>query len=377
MHNKKAPSILYIITKLELGGAQKICLSLFKNNKKNYLFTGAEGILLSKVIKNPRVTVFKHFVREVSFTSFFKELKNFKDLIIKIKTLKKSHPNLIVHTHSTKAGIIGRWAALCAGIKNKVHTVHGFGFHDYQARSSWLLHFTLEWLTALITTRYICVSQKDAQYGSAHLPFFKKNHTLIRAAVDDTFFIPSIKRDYSTQPFIIGTLSCFKPQKNLHDLLNAFLQTHQEYPYIHLMIIGDGYQRLEIETWIVKNNLTSVITLLGWQSDVKKHMLGWNTFALSSLWEGLPCAVIEARLMKLPVVSYDVGGIAEIIHHEKNGLVCPVKNTQMLKNAFIRLIQNKSFYKKLSEHNEDLSAFAQASMLKQHKHLYKSLHKTS
>ena len=128
---KREPHILYIITKLELGGAQKVCVTLFKHLRialGTHLISGDQGALVQEVAKETDVHLLPSLKREVSFFSLFNEIKNFFKLIQLIKKLKQKHPDLIVHTHSTKAGLIVRWAAFFAGVKTRIHTVYGFAF---------------------------------------------------------------------------------------------------------------------------------------------------------------------------------------------------------------------------------------------------------
>ena len=178
MEKENRLHVLYILTKLELGGAQKVCLSLLKGiskyGLKSSLISGSEGVLTSEVQTHNSVFFLKSFKREVGIKTIFSEFKTFFQMISQIKKLKKQSPNLIIHTHSTKAGIMGRWAAFFAGVKTRIHTVHGFGFHDHQLRIIWLIHFILEYLTSFITTHYVCVSNLDMQTGNRLLHNFAK-----------------------------------------------------------------------------------------------------------------------------------------------------------------------------------------------------------
>jgi glycosyltransferase involved in cell wall biosynthesis len=394
MKQKDYIHVVYIITKLELGGAQKVCLELFKGlqnaNISSHLISGAQGTLVDTVKHNEQVILLDTFKREFSFSAIVHELQCLWDLIIQLRSLKKAHPTIFVHTHSTKAGIIGRWAAWCAGIKTRIHTIHGYGFHNHQSWLLWIPLYVLELITSIITTHYICVSSADVTTGTQLFPFFARKHSLIRAAVDQQqFYIPARRtsmdvdivdespmRTSSKTTFTFGTISCFKPQKNLFDLLNAFALVHQHNPHTRLEIIGDGTQRPAIEQWIKDHNLTQVIILHGWQAHVAPIMLTWNAFTLSSLWEGLPCAIIEARLLKLPVISYDTGGIKDIILHEKNGLLYTQKDWRALGHGMLAITHDKTLYTKLQKHADDLSAFKTTHMLNMHIELYTQLTNT-
>ncbi|NCX96784.1 MAG: glycosyltransferase, partial [Chitinophagia bacterium] len=307
--------------------------------------------------------------REVGFS----EITAFIQMISTIKQLKKKYPNLIVHTHSTKAGYLGRWAAWFAGVKQRVHTVHGFGFHEHQSLLGYIVAYLLELLTNIITSHYVCVSSKDVATGVRVLPFFSKKYSLIRAAIDEQRFIPAQITKMPSEHFIFGTVACFKKQKNIFDLLDAFSYAYSKNQSIRLEIIGDGFLRPKIEQWIKRHNLTEHITLHGWQSQVSTIMQGWHAFVLSSLWEGLPCAVVEARFLKLPVITYNVGGISDIISHGNNGLLYNPLDKKGLAEGMLTLSQDKNLYNALHNHQEDLKPFTTAQMIKDHTTLYQSL----
>jgi len=381
MKNKKEIQVLYIITKLELGGAQKVCLSLLdgmhNNGYNSFLISGKNGHFVKNVKFNENVYLLKNFKRNVSIIYIYLELKNLFEVIKKIKKLKRKNPNLIVHTHSTKAGLVGRWAAFFAGIKRRIHTVHGYGFHKHQNKIAWLATYFLEWITCLITSHYICVSSEDVKIGIKLFPNFAKKHSIIRAAVNwKKFYLPTRKTKPFPElkkPFIFGTISCFKKQKNLFDLFRAFEHAYSQNTNIQLEVIGDGELRPKFEKWIHSRGLKNKIVLHGFQEDVAKFMIEWNAFALSSLWEGLPCAIVEARLLKLPILCYKTGGIHDVVTNGENGFLYKQGNWKELSNGMLAISANRYLYKKLQEHKEDLSDFNDKQMIKQHIQLYKQL----
>lgn len=390
---KSKIAIIHIITKLELGGAQKIALALLdgcnESNKDTYLISGAKGTLVDHVKDNPNIILLDTLVREVSIKNFlWLELKNFLKLVFTLRRFKKKYSQIIVHTHSTKAGLVGRWAAFFAGIKQRVHTIHGFGFNDHQR---WIIRWSiisLEWITSLITTKFICVSSKDAQTGVKLFPRFSKKHEIIRAAIDtEKFFIPAKKIDSSIhpakatswpaesdKPFIFGTVSAFtQPGKNIPEMIRAFKYVHNHNPNTRLEIIGDGILRPVIEQAIEFHKLESQIALHGWQDNVAPLMAPWNAFVMSSLWEGLPCAVVEARMLNLPVIAYDTGGISDVIEHGKNGYLYSQKYWLNLARGMLELSTQPELTQKLSSYNDDLSNFTYPAMVDQHLKLYESL----
>lgn len=374
---KKELHVLYIITKLELGGAQKVCLSLFQglrtHNHKSFLISGKEGPLVSSVTNGEGICLLGQLKREVSFLTMYNELSLFMHLFCYIRLLKKQYPDLIVHTHSTKAGLIGRWAAFFAHVSTRIHTVHGFGFHPYQNKIAWLINYMLEFFTSYITTHYICVSSSDIQTGKKLLSFFASKHSLIRAAASVPTNIIDRGKKRDGQLFVFGTVSCFKRQKNLIDLFSAFALCLEKNSNIHLEVIGDGLLRTKLESWIEKHNLKQHITLLGWRNNISDYLNRWDAFALTSLWEGLPCAIVEARYFKLPVITYNVGGISDIIFHKQNGFLCPPSNVMLFASYMIQLLNDPVMYHKLSTFNDQLHDFQPSSMIKAHLALYQYL----
>jgi glycosyltransferase involved in cell wall biosynthesis len=374
---KKEICVLYIITKLELGGAQKICLSLFEQLQSightSFLISGKQGILTSSISKRDNIILLDNFKREIGIKTLIKDVKTFIMLVSQIHQLRKKFPHLIVHTHSTKAGLLGRWAAFFAGTKTRIHTVHGFGFHPYQKKIGWLINYMFELATSIITSHYICVSSFDVKTGIKLIPKFTQKHSIIRAAVNQQLFIPAWRTKATKIPFIFGTISCFKKQKNLFDLFEAFKQCKQKNPEVKLEVIGDGHLRIDLEQWITKNNMKESIILHGWQHNVSRYLSQWHAFVLSSLWEGLPCAVIEARLLRLPVISYDTGGIHDVIYHEKNGLLAKPTYITELAQHMINISADLKFASQLQNYRDDLTDFDQKEMLQKHIELYRLL----
>lgn len=390
--NQNKLNILYIITKLELGGAQKVCLELCKSlqaaGHKTCLISGAEGQLVAQlpnyIPEQSQIILLPSFKREVSLKNLWLELKNFNNLVLQIRQLKKTYPDLIVHAHSTKAGLLGRWAALFAGVKKRVYTIHGYGFNQYQPKLVALIIYLLELITSLITTDYVCVSELDLKTGVKLFPGFKRKAQLIRAGVDDQLFVAAKVCDFQSvhgeypvgvyRTITFGTVACFKPQKNLFDLLRAFqhLKILDPVNNYKLEIIGDGELRLAIETWISAHNLQNDIILHGWQApeNLPKIMAQWHCFTLSSLWEGLPCAIVEARCLKLPVLAYNTGGISEIIFNTKNGFLYPQGDWLGLAHGMYNLSHDHVLYQKLSSYPDDLSSYSYSYMAQAHIELY-------
>ncbi len=157
-------TVVHIITKLELGGAQQNTLFTVANLERSkyepVLISGTEGILVedAKKLKDVKVYLITELVREIRP---FKDVISFLKIRRILKELKKPRSNIIVHTHSSKAGILGRWAARVAGINLIIHSVHGFSFNDYQPSFLRAFYIFIERVTSLVTTKFIAVSKAN------------------------------------------------------------------------------------------------------------------------------------------------------------------------------------------------------------------------
>lgn len=322
--------IVYIITKMELGGAQKICLALFDHfSPKAYLLSAPEGLLVENLLTNKRFFSIKNFCRQINF---YRDILAFFEIYIILRRLKKKHSKILVHTHSSKAGILGRLAAKLARVDKIVHTVHGFGFSVGQSWSANFVFKSLEQIFLFITDVVIFVSMRDLKTGQSFYGLGTKA-VLIRAAIENKTFskqrylaFKKRKINVCRRRIIIGVIACFKPQKNLLDLLRMFYLLNRmigDDVKLILEIIGDGEQRDSLMKFVRKNNLVHNVLFRGWQKNVVMFMRNWNIFCLTSLWEGLPCALVQAQMLGIWACCYDTGGISEVLVHESLGEVVP------------------------------------------------------
>ena len=284
--------VAVIITKLELGGAQKvaisICEKLDKTKFETVLICGCGGILDEETKNKIRVIFVKDLIREIN------PIKDLKALFSIYKILKKEKP-VIVHTHSSKAGIIGRLAAKLCGIKNIIHTIHGFSFNDTQGFLKKNLFMFLEKVGAKISRYLSPVSTENIIKGLNNHIGKKEQYHYIRLGVDIDNFkkfngIPSLKKELNLneQDILVTTIGPFKPQKNLPDFIKIAKSISEKDKRFKFVIVGDGTLRPQFENLIEEYNISNNIFLIGWRRDISNILNSSDIFVMTSLWEGLP-----------------------------------------------------------------------------------------
>lgn len=350
-------NLLYVITKLELGGAQKQLLStislLDKELFKPFLFTCQTGLLSGETASINELTFKKSKFLERSINPL-------KDLLalIEIYRFIKINKIDIVHTHSSKAGILGRWAARLAKVKIIVHTVHGWSFNDFQPKLMRIIFIRLERITARFTDKIIVVSNYDKEKGLNNGIGDGDKYTLIRYGIDYAAF-GGRKEDVrqalgiNADDLIVGMIACFKPQKCPQDFVKLAFLINQSLPKVKFILVGDGILRRCVEDLIGNFKLQPKLILAGWRRDIPAILQALDVFALTSLWEGLPISVLEAMAASKPVVATNTGGIAEVIVEGKTGFLVAPQDIKSMSEKLINLLEDKNLREKMGQNAKD------------------------
>ena len=348
-------NLLYVITKLELGGAQKQLLSLISHLNRErfspFLFTAKDGLLLPEALSINGLRIKRSRFLE-------RPINPLKDLLalIEIYFFIKKNKIEIVHTHSSKAGILGRWAARLANVPVIVHTIHGWPFHQWQNPIIRQFYIFLEHLTAKVTHSLVAVCEHDIEKGIKFKISGRRKYTLIHYGIDkekftdyNNFLNKREELNINPNQAVVGMVACLKPQKSPQDYIKAVSLVIKLFPRTKFLLIGDGILRPKIERLIKRLKLNEYIMLTGWRKDIPQLLSTIDIFVLTSLWEGLSIAVLEALASKKPVVATSTGGIAEIIRERQNGFLIPPKNINLLADRLITLLRDDALRNKMAE----------------------------
>jgi glycosyltransferase involved in cell wall biosynthesis len=350
-------AVLYVITKLELGGAQLQVLDLIRNlNRACYapvLFTAADGLLVEEAcaIKGLVVKRSRWLQRPIN------PLKDFFALFELVRVIRRSQID-IIHTHSSKAGIIGRLAGRLAGVKIIVHTVHGWSFHDYQ---SWLERSISIWLERFVgrfSKAIIVVSTHDKQRGLRCRIAPPERYVMIRYGIDYRHFSVShhnLRQRLKIPPeaTVVTMISCLKPQKSPLDFIEVASTVAQRFADARFFLVGDGILRNRLERLICKKDLTRCVSLLGWRRDIAEILASTDIFVLTSRWEGLPVAVLEALAAQKPCLVTDTGAVAEVIRDGRNGFLVTPGDIQAMSEKLSSLLADPALRQRLGRPPEE------------------------
>ncbi len=372
-------NLLYVITKLELGGAQKQLLSLInhlgQDKFRPFLFTAKDGLLIPEASAINGLTLKKSRWLE-------RAINPFKDLLALIEIyrfIKKNNID-IVHTHSSKAGILGRFAARLAKVKVVIHTVHGWSFNDCQPIAGRLFFILLERWSARFSDKLVVVSYCDRKKGLDNHIGKEDKYSLIRYGVDYAEFNikdHNIREELGIKPndLVIGMIACFKPQKSPQDFIKLAFLTQRALPDARFLLVGDGALRKSTEKLIHKFNLDKQIILTGWRRDIPRILSAIDVFVLTSLWEGLPISALEAMASAKPVVATHTGGVAEIITEGKTGFLTSSRDMNKMSEKLVVLLKDKNLRLQMGQNARsslDLN-FTLTNMIKENENLYEDL----
>jgi len=360
--NKKR--VLHIITRLISGGADEntlhtvrkmdpkkysVDLAVGGDSDDNFLNNGAPYnlILLNDLKRNV------HPWRDI------------KTLFRIYKLIKKNRYD-IVHTHTAKAGVLGRIAAFMARTPVIIHTLHGITFHRLLKGPARWLYISLEKLCSYFTDIFITVGEDLKQkyieqkiskpekyvtiYSGFELLDFKKNGNVEPEEIKHE----RSKLGISDNDIVLGTVSRLEPRKGHVYLFDALTKVIKRNPNIKLLVAGNGAYETKLKTMAKEKNIAGHVIFLGYQENIARVMRLIDIFTLTSLWEGLPRVLVQAALMELPIVTFDVEGAWEVVKENKHGFIVPTCDVDLFAERVNFFIENPETAKEMGKYGRNV-----------------------
>jgi glycosyltransferase involved in cell wall biosynthesis len=380
--------IVHIITRMIVGGAQENtrfnCLDLVRDYGDDVtLITGpslgAEGSLLDKY-QDPDL-------KTILVPELIRSIRPWTDLRaarILQKHLTQLRPD-VVHTHSAKAGILGRSVAWKLKIPCVVHTVHGAPFHPYQAWPVRKFYQICERWAARRCHRLISVADAMTDLLVEAKIAERSKFVTIYSGMDIEPFLNAdqnrlqLRKDLGIRPedIVVGKIARLFHLKGHQYLLACAQRVVQADPRIRFLLVGDGILRESLEKEIASMGLKNhfIFTGLVPPHEIPELIGAMDMLMHVSLREGLARALPQALLAGKPVISYDIDGAKEVVIEDQTGILLPPKSIQPLGDAILKLANDADLRTRLGLQGRLLcqERFGHQSMTKQIRRLYQQI----
>jgi len=248
----------------------------------------------------------------------------------------------VVHTHSSKAGVLGRLAARRAGVLVSIYTPNAFAFLSAGNRLvAWLYRWIERWLGHNATDALICVSPSELALARQQAIAPPGRLVLIENSIDAaTFASPgdtlAAKTRLGLDPSrpVVGFVGRLAPQKGVEELIEAARRVDQA----QFVLIGEGELETTLRRAVARHRLKDRVLLAGYRSDVPQLLPALDLFVLPSRYEGLPYTLMEAMAAGRAVIASDVMGNRDLVEPGHTGLLIPPRDPRALARTMIRLL---------------------------------------
>ncbi|MEN9614496.1 MAG: hypothetical protein RLZZ347_803 [Candidatus Parcubacteria bacterium] len=356
--DEKKKKILYVITKGNLGGAQRYVFDLATGlPQKHCEVVVAIGTKDGSALKDQLEAV---GIRTIPLTalgrdvSLSRDTESFRALW---KIITKERPD-ILHLNSPKAAGLGALAGRLLRVPQIIFTAHGWTWNEDRPTFQKLLIKLISWCTIILAHHTITISEREREQALA-LPFVPSTKvTTIRNGVSKATPLPRhISEERLGVPFApslitIGAIGELHKNKGFTYLLTGFAEAVKKLP-LRLIIIGEGEERVPLTKLIAELGISEKVFLVGTHANASELLSAFDIYILSSIKEGLPYVLLEAGSAGIPLISTDVGGVREIVDDMHNGMLIKAKNSDEIAHAITYLYEHKevrdSFSKAIKE----------------------------
>lgn len=272
-------------------------------------------------------------------------------------------------------------AEVLLGVPCILHTVHGYGVTPEQPFWMRRVVIAVERMVGRLTTRWITVSHADRRQGVGWGLFTPSQVSIVRPGINPEPFATKAEAaerqrfratlGVGPTDLLVGMVACLKPQKAPGDFVHVASIVCRRIPRARFILIGDGILRPEVEALMLEYGVQDRVSLMGWRRDVASLYQAMDVFLLTSRWEGLSCAVLEARASRIPIVATRVGGVEEAIVEPVHGRLCRAGDVQDLAGRVCDILEDEPYRRTLASGNEIFpEEFTINETVKQYQSLY-------
>lgn len=376
--------VVHIITRLDRGGSSEVVLDLAERMDR----TRFAAQIVTGRTDDPVCDLTAYTRRTGVPVAFYSRLRRdimpLDDLIACIQLtrhLRRARPD-IVHTHSSKAGVLGRIAAWLAGVPIVVHAPHGHVFYGYFGRLGSAACVWIERLMAYGTDRIVTLTEMGKQdhirYGVGPPDRFVP----IPCGIEVSRFSQAcrdgqaLRQTLNIEPDVpvilwVGRLVSVK---GCEVFLKACETVARQHAAVRFCIVGDGPLAAPLKRMASELGLEDRVRFMGWRSDIPAWMALADMFVLSSLNEGLGRVLLEAMAARTPVVATRVGAVGEIVRDGETGILVPPNDPEQLADGMRRLLQDTALARRMGEQGYHRAlTFDTQRMIEKTADLYESL----
>ncbi len=343
--------VCHVITRLIIGGAQEntvlTCMGLAQRGHDVFLIagpeTGPEGSLWDDARQAGCEVICLNSLRRSIHPVL--DMRARSELVEIFRELKPD----IVHTHSSKAGILGRSAARKASSPIVVHTIHGMSFNRTQSALTRAAYRFLERRAATNSNAIVAVAQAMIDQAVEARIAPRDLFALIRSGMETKHYFPSdsdkarlrVLWGYDDECVVVGTVARLFDNKGYEEIMQAMRLSVSRCPNLRFVWVGDGANRRQYESTLSEMGLRGKVRFEGLVAPqrVGELMRGFDMLVHASRWEGLPRAVVQALLTGVPVISFDNDGAPEVVKDGETGCLVPLGDCTRLAEAITYLAE--------------------------------------
>jgi glycosyltransferase involved in cell wall biosynthesis len=363
--------ILHIITRLDMGGSAQNTLHTCNELSEKYDKVLIHGLSLEsgmtdlekKVVEEGIETAKNQGVKVVLLPSLVRSIRPFKDLkalFALVWLIVKEKPD-IVHTHSSKGGLLGRLAAKLCGVTPIVHTPHGHVFYGHFGPVASKVFLWIERIFSKFTDRLVALTHGEKDDYIAMSVCSPEKLLTIHSGVDIQQFLHTNgnlaekKRSLGLGPKepVIGFVGWLLPIKGPEYLLKAMDYIWPEQPETTLVMVGKGDLDVDLRAEALRKNVNGKVKFLGWRQDIHELMPVFDIFVLPSLNEGMGRVLVEAMAAGKPVVASRVGGIPDLVRDGETGHLVPPADEKALADAILKLLKDPDQAKLMGQRGKE------------------------